>query len=491
MAQIGVDLGSYTFDASAKTITFSGVTIQSIEQIKPIVNGERAVVIFNPAESGKFGSLSNNVLTLDFDTTSYADSDALYICIKEEAKEPFSVDAFGRSRVSELTTLIDIKHLYDKQPLLVDEVLNGTATSVHSTSTSSVEMSTAASGDYAIRQTKQRLNYQNGKSQLILQTFSGLDHEANVTKRIGYFSSSSTAPYTASLDGIFLQSDGTNYSINVYREGTQVFSVNQSSWNLDTMDGNGASGINIDFSKSQILAYDFEWLGVGGIRFAFVVDNKFYYFHKTKNSNVNADVYMASPNQPLRWEIRQSGAGSGDLKTICSTVSSEGAINQVGRVLSSNTGTTALTASSSSNTYACIGIRLKAGNLDTVVSLLDYAILATTSDNYLFEIIYNPTVAGTFTYSDVNDSSVQIATGATANTVTGGTVIFSSYGTGATGGGGGPGGQGAGSVAQSSIDNAIRLGAEIDGTRDEIVLTVTPLTNGLDVYTSINWRELI
>jgi len=113
MAQIGVDLGGYTFDASAKTITFSGVTIANIEQIKPIVNGTNQIVIFNPAEGGKFGTLSNNVLTLDYDTTSQADTDKLYICIKEEAKEPFSVDAFGRSRVSELKTLIDVKHLYD------------------------------------------------------------------------------------------------------------------------------------------------------------------------------------------------------------------------------------------------------------------------------------------------------------------------------------------------------------------------------------------
>ena len=161
-------------------------------------------------------------------------------------------------------------------------------------------------------------------------------------------------------------------------------------------------------------------------------------------------------------------------------------MNQVGRVLSVNTGTTELSASSSGTAYAAIGIRLKTANLDTVVSLLDYTILATTSDNYLFEILYNPTVAGTFTYSDVTDSSVQVATGVTANTVTGGTVIFSEYGAGSAGGK-----NGTGSVAQSSIDNAIRLGAELDGTRDEIVLTVTPLTNGLDVYTSINWRELI
>ena len=83
MAQVGVDVGSYLFDASAQTITFIGVTVTDIEQIKPIVNGKQGVVIFNPAETGLFGDLVANVLTLDYDTTSHNDTDELYICIND------------------------------------------------------------------------------------------------------------------------------------------------------------------------------------------------------------------------------------------------------------------------------------------------------------------------------------------------------------------------------------------------------------------------
>lgn len=81
MPQIGVDIGSYVFDASAKTITFSGVTINTIEQIKPIVNGTKGIVIFNPAVIGSFGTLSTNVLTLEYDTTLQDDTDSLYVCV--------------------------------------------------------------------------------------------------------------------------------------------------------------------------------------------------------------------------------------------------------------------------------------------------------------------------------------------------------------------------------------------------------------------------
>ena len=79
--QVGVDIGSYTFDASAQTITFVGVGLTSIEQIKPIINGNANVDIFNPLTAGKFGTLTGQVLALDFDTTSQADTDKLYICV--------------------------------------------------------------------------------------------------------------------------------------------------------------------------------------------------------------------------------------------------------------------------------------------------------------------------------------------------------------------------------------------------------------------------
>jgi len=83
MAQIGVDIGSYEFNAIAKTITFTGVTITDITQIKPIVNGTKGVVIFNPAVLGLFGTLSNNVLTLESGTAGQEDTDKLYICVND------------------------------------------------------------------------------------------------------------------------------------------------------------------------------------------------------------------------------------------------------------------------------------------------------------------------------------------------------------------------------------------------------------------------
>jgi len=391
-------------------------------------------------------------------------------------------DAFQRLRVSEVTTLIDIKQLHNKQPLLIDEILNGTATSIHSTDNAATTLETSAANDYVIRQTFQRANYQSGKSHYILMTFSGLNTQTNVNKKVGYFSSSTVAPYTADYNGIFLENDGVNLYIRVYKNGTLTHSIVQSSWD-DPMDGTGDSGVNLDFSEMQIFAIDFQWLGAGRIRFYFEIAGQLVKAHQVLNANVESQVYMSSPNQPLRWEIRQSGAGSGRFNQICSSVNSEGATNLIGKVLSANSSNNDLQLTSSGTRYCAMGIRLKTTHFDSVIDILNFDYLAETNDPALWELVLNPTIgAGTFTYTDVTDAAVQISVGnqtaGTPPTATGGTTLASGYVS------------GNGSI-NVGLDSAIKLGAAIDGTRDEIVLVITPITAGLDAYVSYTWRELV
>lgn len=392
------------------------------------------------------------------------------------------IDAFGRTRVSQLNTQVDIKQIQDEQPLFIDVVTNATGSHTYNGSTSSSTLATAASGDYAIAQTLQRFNYRSGKSQLIFMTMNNFEVETNITKRIGYFSSETTGDFTGKLDGLFLESD-TDVSINVYRQGTVVESVSQTSWNLDDLQGGGGasnpSGINIDWSLGQILIIDFEWLGVGRVRWGVVVDGMIVYFHETLNANSTTDVYMKSPNQPLRWEVRQDGAGSGSMDYICATVAVEGDIDRIGKIFSENLDTAHVNANSTANKYALLGIRLQSSKLDTLVDIIDYTVLSETNDNQLIEVWLNPTVAGTFTYNAVTDSACEVAKGASggSNTVSGGTLIYSQY-------------INLQDATSLEIDNAIRLGATIDGTQDEIVISTNPLTSNSDVLASINWREL-
>ena len=386
-----------------------------------------------------------------------------------------NIDAFGRARVSELTTQFDAKQIYDALPLFIDNVTNGTGAIVHDSTESSSTITTATTGDYVIAQTKQRFNYQSGKSQLIFMTCNNFQGEVNVSKKLGYYSSGLVAPFTG-YDGLFFESAG-KVSINIWKRGVLLSQVLQEDWNLDKMDGTGKSGITLDFSLNTIFIIDFEWLGVGRVRWGVVVNGLIVYVHESNHANVTTGVYMLSPNQPLRWEVRQTGAGISSFDFICASVNSEGSINALGKVLSVNNGITHINANSTANNYVLHSIRLNPANLGTLVDILNFNTLSRTNDDYLWSVVLNPTFSASLTYSAITNSSIQHSVGA-GETITGGTVLDSGYVEGNRG-------------DATSIENAVRLGALIDGTSDELVFAVRPLSSNLDILGAINWRELI
>jgi hypothetical protein len=394
-------------------------------------------------------------------------------------------DAFGRLRVSQISTFLDLKQTHDKLPLFYDEKINGDATSTHSTLNAETVMATSSSGDYVVRASKQRANYSSGKSQQVFMTFGNLQPQTNIVKRVGYFTSSFDAPYIDSLDGIFLESSNGIVTANIYKRGTLTQSIEQNDWD-DPMNGSGQSQVVIDWTKTQILMISYEWLGVGSVQISLVVDGVIYDVVKFKNANNLDKVYMSSPNQSLRYEIRQTGVGGGEFATICSSVGSEGSITEIGKILSDNSGITPIQAAATTTTYGVLGIRLQSAKVDTEIDIIDFNILCNTSTDLLWSLILNPTVAGTFTYNDVTNSAASIAKGVTAdpstNTITGGTVLASGYlksGSGAFSGGS--------EVAR--IVNAVRLGVGLDGALDTFVLCVRPLQVNADVLASISWRE--
>jgi hypothetical protein len=79
--------------------------------------------------------------------------------------------------------------------------------------------------------------------------------------------------------------------------------IPQSEWNLDTMDGNGPSGYNLDLTKMQMFYIDYSWYGAGYIRWGLRgVNGDITPVHKLANNNVNAEAYMRSGNIPARYE---------------------------------------------------------------------------------------------------------------------------------------------------------------------------------------------
>lgn len=80
--------------------------------------------------------------------------------------------------------------------------------------------------------------------------------------------------------------------------------VPQEDFNLDTIDGNGPSGFNIDTGKMQMVGIQFSWYGAGFIDFMVRgADGNWVFAHRIKNNNTNYEAYMRSGNLPIRYSI--------------------------------------------------------------------------------------------------------------------------------------------------------------------------------------------
>ena len=373
-----------------------------------------------------------------------------------------NLDAFGRLRTAAVQNLLDIKHVYDKNPLQVNEVTAGTATSVFNQEYARVRMSTSANNDLVIRQTKTHPIYQPGKSQLFEGSFSNFQLETNVIKRVGCFTSTSASTYNSVFDGFFLESNGVSNTISfqIWRSGTTIFTAATTSWVTNEFDP-----ANLVWSNTQLITVDYQWLGVGRMRFGIALSGQTIYFTDHNCSNNESLVYMSSPNQPIRYEIRQVGAGSGSFDMICSQVSTEGALNGLYSTVGVIHSSTATLATSGTK-YPYIGYRLKQSYKSVTSQYSSLSILNTSNDNYLMTIEYNPTLSATPTWTDIPNSPFQYSLGTGATTVTSpGHIMSSLIGE-------------AGTSALTTIkvdDNQIRVGSNINGTLDEMWVCITPL----------------
>ena len=207
-----------------------------------------------------------------------------------------SIDAFDRVRVSNPQTIFNSKQLWDKAPEIYDEDTTGAGTtSAHTANNSCVNMAVSATTAGSItRQTFRQFNYQPGKSQLIFLTANMNGIVDGVTKQVGQFNTN---------NGLFFELSGSSayVGIRTYTSGSVVDTkIAQASWNVDPMDGTGPSGVTIDWSKVQIFVMDFEWLGVGRVRFGLVNNGIVYYVHYYSGANNDTKVYMTTPNLPVR-----------------------------------------------------------------------------------------------------------------------------------------------------------------------------------------------
>ena len=388
-------------------------------------------------------------------------------------------DAFGRLRVSNPFTLFDSSHRF------ADNGLWATSTATGGTATFNADQGlvdlavTSASGSEVVRETLKVFSYQPGKSLLVLSTFVMSAAETNLRQRAGYYGAE---------NGYYLELDGTAVSF-VERSLVTGSVVNtpvaQANWNVDPMLGTGPSGITLDLTKAQILFMDLEWLGVGTVRMGFVIDGNFYVCHKFHHANIIASTYITSASLPLRYEITNTGATSGEstLKQICSTVLSEGGYELRGSQQAVGTPITSpRTLTTAGTFYPIVSIRLISTRLDGIALATAISVIGNTSANFNWKVIASGTTTAGSWISAGTDSCVEY--NITGTGFTGGRTIASGYFT---------------ATANTSVSVDILRAALLSTQLERNGLTNTPYeftlllgagTNNESAFGSMDWEEI-
>jgi hypothetical protein len=285
-------------------------------------------------------------------------------------------------------------------------------------------------------------------------------------------------------DGIFLEIANGIVSANIVH-GTEAGGVVesqkalQSEWNIDRLDGKGPSGYTVDWSKCQILQIDFQWLGVGGVRFGIEVDSVMVYVHEFKHAGLVNTVYMHNGTQPVRYEIRSTG-GTGTLMQICSSVASEGGATKTGITLAVDTNGT-LVSCPAATTTMLIAVRINPADPDVQLLLEKiYALNTAANTSYRWVLTFNPTIVGTPNWVTVAGTPIQVWRNAgTAITMSGGTDLDSGY---------------------SSRDNrqsnevvapSIQPGVSIAGTSDIVALGIESIGGTSTCSGGLGVRQLV
>lgn len=390
-----------------------------------------------------------------------------------------AIDAFGRQRVSSPLTLFDSSHRYNDNSLWATSTASG-GSAVFSANEGLVNLNVnTTNGSQVLRETLKVFSYQPGKSLLVLNTFVMAPAQTNLRQRVGYFGTD---------NGIYIQLNNNTLSFVERSLVTGVVTetvVNQSAWSVDTLDGNGPSGVILDITKAQIMFMDIEWLGEGTVRVGFIIDGNFILCHKFNHANLIPSTYITTASLPLRYEITNTGvtASSSTLKQVCSTVISEGGYELRGAQQAVGTPITTPTSLAVAGTYyPVVSIKLKTTRLDGVVILTALSIMGVATGIYNWQLIAGGTTTGGAWVPASAASSVEY--NITGTSFAGGRVLASGFLT---------------SSAQASVSLDILKEAlfsfqlerdSFTSTPYELTLVVSASTNTELIYSSMDWEEI-
>jgi hypothetical protein len=415
-----------------------------------------------------------------------------------------TLDAFGKLRVSNPITLLDIRFPgqstgsseFLKNSLQICSDSCGNYIGNYSNSKLVIE---ASGNGYYISQSRNYSVYQPGKSLLFLASGVLYPGDNNYTTRIGYFDNSLPLIYPlVAKNGLYFEHNQGVYYIKISSNSLVTTSISQANWNIDKMDGSGPSGLTLNFINTQLFVIDMEWLGVGRVRFGFYAYGRIQYCHQVINVNTLIEPYTTSINLPICYSIHSNNNPTtpiNNFKQICSTLISEGGYTPLGRPFSISSGSPTSISIAGNTEEPILFLRGNIANTNyyhqNIIPTSISMICSATNDLILYKLVLF--LAGTYTgtqpvWLDVNSgySVAQYANNLSSGYNSTNAIILDQgyfYGRGtntlAT----------LGDVFASQL---LQITSNISGESDILVLTATYVNSSgsTNVFGTILWQEI-
>lgn len=125
----------YSFNAATKQITLNTTDVVGLADLLVITNVTDNVIIYNFADPTKGGTITNNVLTLTYNTTGMSDTDKLQIFLDNKLTPASEESIQYLKKIVQLLTPLSVQDTAQRQRVSIDAApatvtVSGTITTV-------------------------------------------------------------------------------------------------------------------------------------------------------------------------------------------------------------------------------------------------------------------------------------------------------------------------------------------------------------------------
>lgn len=289
-----------------------------------------------------------------------------------------ATDAFGRLRISDIFTTFQYyptANVTSANPATQDYSADTFNLTVSGTTTVGFnnqgyyQLNVAGAGR-VIRLSKNPMEYQPGKSRLIYASviMNSTSNTSGFNSYVGLMNIDATPSIT---NGIYFQFNGTTLSWNLRTTDSSNVNVTQASWNIDTFDGTGPSGLTLNATSMQtsiLIVIDQEWLGVGRVRVGFNINGVNYYAHQFTTQYVYP--YTANPRQRIGYYLENT-TGTNEMRQVCCVSTSESGLTPLGKRISTGNDVGLVSVPNNTQKYVLFGLKITQ-NTDYLGGLLKF-----------------------------------------------------------------------------------------------------------------------